>query len=426
MTGQHTIDLLEKQDSLDTPVGLERIHLLLEKLGHPEQHLKFVLLGGTNGKGSVSAMLYAIFNRCEYKAGLFTSPHLYSVHERIQVDGKVIDNDALGIHGEPVFQAANEMVAEGHTFPTQLELCLAIGLLHFVAERTDVVLMEVGQGGYLDPTTAIGVPLLTVLTNIDHQHHDAPEKTLKEYVENLAGIIKSGTSVVVYEQSTEVMDIIADICKEKSVPMKISSGNHIKLISQTPTGQTLLMDGKTIQLPLTGDHQRRNMALTLDAVSLLKSNNFGFSSAGVLAGFSRTMWPGRFERVLISPDFILDGCCNLQSVDAVMTTLQEIYPNKSIVFLVGMLDDKEYGTMLHKALPLAKHFVTVPPQHPRALSSEILAKYLRTETTCPVVAADTVAEGVEMVMEIAESDDVICGFGSLHIVGDIRYALGLC
>lgn len=426
MTGQEAVEKLEKHEFTTGSESLDRMNHLLELLNHPEKDLKFVHLGGTNGKGSVSAMLYAIFNRCEYKAGLFTSPYLFSIQEQIQVDGENISEDKLGQLAEPVFKIGEDMVAQGMEHPTQLELSLAIALLYFKEQRTDIVLVEVGKGGAFDATNAIGVPEVTVLTNMDFQNQDEPIKPLQDFVDDRAGILKKGTSLVLYKQDEKIMELTIEKCRELHIPYEISSAKAVKLVNQTAKGQKLILEGRATQLSLVGEHQRCNVALALSAIKFLKEKGFGFSAEGILAGFSRTVWPGRFEQVHISPDFILDGCHNVQSVRAVVKTLQDIYPEKSVIFLVGVLEHRNYQGMLDEVFPIAKKFVTVTPNRSNGLPAETLATYIQGKSDCPVVAAANVSSGVQMVLELADPDDVVCAWGSLHIVGDIRHVLGLC
>lgn len=426
MTGQVATERLEALGELEQPETLERMCCLLEKLKHPEQGLKFVHLGGTNGKGSVSAMLYAIFNRCDYKAGLFTAPHLYSVRERVQVGGVNISEADLGALSEEVFVACEGMVSEGMGHPTLFECTLAIALLYFKAERVDVALIEAGKDGKFDPTNVIGVPVVSVLTNMDHEWHSDFRESLAEIALDKASIVKEGSAVCLYHQDKEVVEAVMGLCEEIAVPLVVSRADDVKLVTQTPKGQKLSIHGKIAHLSLVGEHQRHNLALALDVVHMLKERGFGFSSGGVMAGFARIICPGRFEHVLDSPDFVLDGCHNVQGVKAVVKTLEEVYPNRSVVFLVGVLEDKEHEEMISQVLSVAKQFVTVTPRHPHGLSGGKLLQSIKKLTDLPVVSAENVTLGVQTAMELCESDDLICGIGSLHIVGDIRNMLGLC
>lgn len=426
MTGNEALQQLSEREFYQASAGLERMEFLLEQLNHPEKDLKFVHIGGINGKGSVSAMLYAIFNRCEYRAGLCTSPHLFSVKERIQVDNECISEEKLGELAKPVFEVAEMMVEQGMEHPTLSELSLAISLLYFKEQKVDVAMIEVGHGGANDPTNALGVPVVTVLTNMDFQHQEDPLLPLEEFIHEHAGILKEGTNLVLYQQDTKIMEIVTEYCRKLQIPVKISSCRNIKLVNQTPKQQKLMIDGKMTQLSLVGAHQRCNVALTLDAISFLKEHGFGFAQDGIMAGFSRTVWPGRFERVHISPDFILDGSNNVQSTAAVVGTLKEIYPEKPVVFLVGMIEGRDIQGIIGEMLPMAKKFVTVAPHNPRAMAADLLAEEIQKMTSLPVVAAANLSSGVQMSLELAEKEDVVCALGSLHIVGDIRQMLGLC
>ncbi len=426
MTGQEVIEKMEGFAEISRDKSLERIRKLLHKLGDPQTDLRFIHVGGTNGKGSVSAMLYAIYNRCEYKAGLFTSPHLYSIHERIQVDGVTISDADIGLFGEEVLKASAELVAEGAEQPSQLELSFAMALLYFLAKDADVVLLEVVKGGLYDVTNVIEVPELTILTNIENHHYALKKEEFLSYVQEICGIVKPGTRLVLYQQSPEVMEEVTRICGEKSVPVVVSRPKAVKKISQTPSSQKFSVDNEIYQISLTGEHQLHNVALVLEAVAVLKENGFGFFHKGIFAGLSRTVWPGRFERVHISPDMILDGAHNVQSVKVVVKTLLELYPEKHLIFVVGFLQEKELAQMIDEILPVGKRFITVTPEHPRAVSGDNLASMLQGKTAFPVLSAQSVKDGVETAMELAGEEDVVCALGSLHIVGEIRSVLGLC
>ncbi len=426
MTGQEVITKLENYADVPRDKDLRRIAQLLNQLGNPQTDLRFVHVGGTNGKGSVSAMLYAIYNRCEYRAGLFTSPHLYSIQERIQVDGVTISEADFGLFGEEVLKAAEVMVSEGKEHPSQLELSFAIALLYFLAKGTEVVLLEVVKGGRYDVTNVIEEPVLTILTNIDNSLYSPESPEFHDYVLEVAGIVKAETKVVLYQQSQEVMDAVQHLCTQLSAPVMKSRPKAVKKISQTPSSQKFSVDSQFYQISLTGEHQLHNVALALEAVNVLKECGYGFSQKDIVAGIARTVWPGRFERVHISPDFILDGCHNVQSLSAVLKTMEELYPGKKLIFLVGMLKDNDYQEMLAQLIPVGKRFITVTPQHPKAIEGGALAAMLQGQTAFPVLAVDSVKEGVETAMSLALEDDVVCALGSLHIVGEIRHILGLC
>lgn len=417
MTGQEAIEKMAEYNKVLPEQGLGRITALLAAVGNPQEKLRFVHVGGTNGKGSVSAMLYAIINRCEYRGGLFTYPHLYSMHERIQVDGALIPDDDLGIVGEKALAAAKQIQADGLGKPSELELSFVAALLYFHQRNTDLVVVEVVDGGKQDLTNGIGVPAVTVLTNMSSSPEELTEKL---------GILKEGTKAVLYQQKPEIMECVSSICGELSIPLQISNPSIVKKISQSPGGQKFSVEGSIQKFSLTGEHQLHNVALALETVDVLKDCGFGFSPRSVYAGLSRTVWPGRFERVHISPDFILDGCDNPQSVEAVTKTLEELYPGKKIFFVGGVLEHQDYEAMVAALLPLGKRFLVVTPNEPYAVAGEKLAEYIQEKTAAPVISVTEVEVAVDTALELASAEDVICTWGTLGIVGEIRHILGIC
>lgn len=417
MTGQEGILKLGAYEKVPQGQTIERMCHLLAELGNPETSLSFVQVGGSNGKGSVSAMLYAIVNRCEYRGGLFSYPHLSSMHQRICVDGEEIPDDDLGIQAEKVLAVAETMATLPIGKPSELELSFAMALLYFKQRKTDLVIVETVGGGLSDLTNAIGVPLVTVLTLLE----DKPQ-----VVETQCSILKEGTKAVLYRQSPRVMEQVQARCQELDVPLEISKPSAVKKIGQSPEGQKFSIQGKIYKFGLIGEHQLHNVALALETVQALRDCGFGFSPKSVYAGLTRTVWPGRFERVHIAPDFILDGCDNAQSCQAVAKTLVDLYPEKSILFLGGVLEHQDYSAMVEALLPLGKRFITVTPSAPTAVEGRFLADYIQGKTAYPVISVAEVDVAVETALELAGPEDVICSWGSLELVGEIRHILGIC
>lgn len=428
MTGQEAIKYFEQPPEYCAVPSVERMSLLLEKLGNPEASLQFVLLCGSNGKGSVSSMLSSVFHRCEYKASLFSPHALHSVQEGIQVDDNIIDLESFGQLTEKVLACGTEIVAQGHTPPTPLELSFAIALLHFKQQRCDIVILERNHESnedILNPSNGIFLPIVTVFTTINSQELHNLEHSVEDSIRTIADVITKGTTVVLYDQAPDVMDIISRTATEREVPLVVSNQKQVQVVSQTPKGQKVVISGKPIQISLVGEHQRHNVALTLDTVKQLQGNGYSLPTSAVLAGLTRTMCPGRFEIVHFSPDFIVDRSQNLQSIEASIKTFQELYPSKSMICLVGMLQGSDYSAIINKLIPFAKLFVTVTPNHPSSLDGAILSRYLDTNTEIPVISCNTVDDGVFVVLEQAHSEDVICAFGTLPLVNDVRRALGL-
>lgn len=415
MTGQEAI--LKMMEYSNEQADLARCGKMLQALGNPQESLRFVHVGGTNGKGSVSAMLYSVLNRCEFSAGLFSYPYLYSMHQGILAEGVPIEDDDLGIFGEKVLLVSKALEGEGLGAPSELELAFATALLYFQHCNTEIVVVEAMDGGAEDITTLLSVPLVTVLC---HMEDEASVETLEQQM----AMVKSGTELVLYHQSTSVMGCVEDFCGRLGVTVARSQPEIVKKVAQTPSGQTYSVDGRIHKMSLTGEHQLHNVALVVRVMEVLKDHGFGYSPKDVYAGISRTVWPGRFERVHMKPDVILDCCDNVQSLGVAIKTLQELYPEKKVVFLGGVLEQQDYGEMISLMLPLATHFVAVSLEHEKALSAAALAEHI--EGHCPVIVAESGAVALEKALALAAEEHVVCTFGSFQLVGEIRHFFGLC
>ena len=422
MTAQEAIARLRERAWSSCPPGLDRTRALLSQLGNPEQSLKFIHITGTNGKGSTAAILASVLRAAGYRTGLFTSPHLYRFHERMQCNGEMISDELLVSLTERVLGAAN---ACGEPC-TEFELMTALGMLYFEAMRCDIVVLEVGMGGKLDSTNVIPAPEAAVITNIGLEHTailgDTPEKIAQEK----SGIIKSGCRCVLYAQSRQVTQVVDAACRAEQVPLTVTAPETLEQISSALDGQVFRYRGKgPYRIALLGEYQLYNALTALDTVDALREKGWQITDKALAQGFSSVAWPGRLERVRRSPDFLIDGAHNPQCVDALMDSLAGLFGEKKLIFLVGVLADKDWQRMLARALPLARAFVTVTPPSARALPADTLAAYLNgrgVEAHACVSLEDAVAKS----LALSGPDGAICAWGSLYSVGELRHILGLC
>ena len=398
---------------------LGRTRALLSALGNPENSLKFVHVAGTNGKGSTSAMLASILTAAGYRTGLYTSPHLVRFTERMSVDGTEITDEALVALTERVLTAAD---ACGETC-TEFELMTALGLLYFAEMRCDIVVLEVGLGGRLDSTNVIPAPEVAVITNIGLEHTAILGDTLEKIVWEKAGVLKSGSCAVLYAQTEQVMCVVRDICLEKSIPLTVTAPETLEMLASSLDAQVFTYRGKgPYRLPLLGDYQLFNAAATLNTVDVLRQRGWTISDDAISRGLAAVRWPCRLELVRRNPDFLIDGAHNPQCVDALASSLEKLYGGKKLVFLAGVLADKDWRLMFECTLPLAKAFITLTPDSSRALSAETLADYLRSRGMQAHSAA-TLREGIEKALALAGEDGVVCFFGSLYAAGEVRQLL---
>ena len=398
-----------------SPAVMERMEELLGKLGEPQKKLKFIHVAGTNGKGSCAAMLASVLKAAGYKTGLFTSPYLFRYNERMQINGKQIEDDALAEIVGKVKDIAEKM--DDH--PTAFDLTTAAGLYWFAQEKCDIVVLEVGLGGRLDSTNVIPCPELAVIMNIGLDHTDRLGDTLEKIAAEKAGIIKPGGEVVLYSQTDEVTKVIETRCRELGAKLHSPDFSEIKPEFDSILGQSFTYKGNTYALPLLGKAQLRNAATVLEAVDVLRSRGWKLSHGDVEHGIYSVSWPGRFELLSEEPCFVVDGGHNPQCAQTVAENLRQYFPGCRRVLLLGVLEDKDYRGLVDILAPEADEFVCITPPSARALPAEKLAQELsrfgKNVTVCEDIRA-----GVETARERAGEDGMVCAVGSLYSVGEIR------
>ena len=423
-------------------LGLERIRELLERLGRPQDRLKFVHVAGTNGKGSICAYLASILGAAGYRTGMFTSPYIERFEERIRVDGVMISPDELRDVTLAVREHAEAMAEETGDHPTEFELMTAVALEHFARCGCDIVVLEVGLGGRLDSTNVIDAPEACVIARIGLDHTALLGNTLAAIAGEKAGIIKEGSAVVSWPQEPEAMAAIEHAAAEHGCELRVPD------FAQLEEGAIRWEDGASpfrsfsykewadLRTGILGSYQPQNATVALEVVDVLRGCGWRIPDEAVRAGVAQTRWPGRFEIVEggSSPDgfaIVVDGGHNPQGARALADSLAEVFPGCKPVFVIGVLEDKDYPRMLEDVLPLGSAFVCVTPDNPRALPAHKLARAIRWTgqdllgcSACvnPVVARDF-EDAVRRARELAGSDGLICAFGSLYSVAALKEAV---
>ena len=423
-------------------LGLDRIRELLERLGRPQDRLKFVHVAGTNGKGSICAYLASILNAAGHRTGMFTSPYIERFEERIRVDGAMISPDELRDVTLAVREHAEAMAEEAGGHPTEFELMTAVALEHFARCGCDIVVLEVGLGGRLDSTNVIDAPEACVIARIGLDHTALLGNTLAAIAGEKAGIIKEGSAVVSWPQESEAMAVIEHAAAEHGCELRVPD------FAQLEEGAIRWEDGASpfrsfsyrewtdLRTGILGSYQPQNATVALEVVSVLRGRGWHIPDEAVRAGVARTRWPGRFEIVEggSSPDgfaIVVDGGHNPQGARALADSLAEVFPGRKPVFVIGVLEDKDYPRMLEDVLPLGSAFVCVTPDNPRALPAHKLARAIRWTgqdllgcSACvnPVVARDF-EDAIHRARELAGPDGLICAFGSLYSVAALKEAV---
>ena len=395
--------------------GLTRIRELLERLGDPQKKLRFIHIAGTNGKGSCAAMTASILKAAGYKTGLYTSPYLYRFNERMQIDGRQIEDDALAEIVSRVRPAAEAMADH----PTEFELMTAAALLWYAQEKCDVVVLEVGLGGRFAATNIIDAPEAAVIMNIGLDHTAVLGDTLEQIAFEKAGILKPGTDAVLFEQGEEATGVVRRRCEELGVPLHIADFSQLVSEFDSLYGQSFTYRGQPYALPLLGAHQLKNAAVVLELVEVLREKGWKLEQGDVEHGLYAVSWPGRFELVSDEPYFVVDGGHNPQCAETVRDNLLHYFPDKRRILLLGVLRDKDYSGLTAILDAAADEYVCITPASARALPAEELAEHLKRYGK-PVTVCGSIRDGVTEALRRSDGDSVVCAVGSLYSVGEIR------
>ena len=390
--------------------GLERIETLLQAVGNPERRYRLAQVGGTNGKGSVAAMLAAMLRADGRRVGLYTSPHLVSFRERIRVNGEAIGEDDVA----DGFDAIATLVARVDA--TMFEASTTLALDHFAREAVDVAVLEVGLGGRLDATT-VGAPAVTALARIDLDHQEVLGPTLAAIAGEKAAIIRTGVAVSA-AQAPEAADVLIARAAAVGVPL-LMEGRELSVLvrSRDRTAQVLDCAGPdwrldALEVPLLGVYQPSNALVALTAARVL-----GVSDAAAREGLARARWPGRFE-VLRARDrvVVLDGAHNPAGAQALARSLTEWFGDTSVTLVFGALRDKDARGMLAALAPRARRLILTASSSPRTASPDALRALVPDGMSVEVAASPREA----LVLAAREPrTPILCIAGSLSLLGDI-------
>ena len=424
---------------------LAHMRVLLAAMQHPEQKFPSVLIAGTNGKGSTAATLSSILRASGLKTGLYTSPHLVRINERIRINGEEITDDNFAeLHGE-VDHVAENLVERKELpwHPSFFEMMTAIAFAHFAWERVDIAVLEVGMGGRLDATNVVE-PLVSVITDISLDHQKFLGDTVGEIAGEKVGIIRRGGIVVTLPQQPEANDVIGntildlDAVGVSAVPYvpPVSPGSTEYLLPNAETSEAqrlrypLQVMGKQIlvETPLVGRHQLRNVALAIaTAEELSKKGLTGITADSVERGIRETHWPGRFQVVPASadrPQVVLDVAHNPAGAWALRSALSERCGDRPLIFVFGAMRDKAISEMTEILFPLAARVIAARPDNPRSASPEEIAQAAsRTGTEIETVA--DVAKALDRALDIAGKESIVVVTGSIYLVGEAMRTLGL-
>jgi dihydrofolate synthase / folylpolyglutamate synthase len=409
---QSPVEHLDGLKRLDIRFSLDPISRFLESLNNPQDAYGTILIGGTNGKGSIAAMVASVMSR-GFRVGLYTSPHLIDVRERIRVDGDMIPQEEMDAWIEVVKAHAKENL-------TYFEFLTAVAFLYFRSRRVDLAVLEVGMGGRLDATN-VASPLVCVVSNISIDHPEYLGKRLKEIAWEKGGIIKEGGVLITAVRQRPLQELLEEICRTRGATL-YRVGRDININSH-PDGSFSYRGIGTryndLVCPLRGRHQKVNAAAALGVIECLAMKGFGADDDAVINGIHDVRWEGRLEVIRQSPTVLLDGAHNAGGASALCRALKEEFSFKKLIYIFGVLKDKDYKTMLKKLLPLGDRLILTSPDVERAMPPEALLPVAHQYMRRIEIVKDS-RDALKRALSIADRSDLICVTGSLYLVGDIK------
>jgi dihydrofolate synthase / folylpolyglutamate synthase len=422
---------------------LAHMRVLLAALEHPERRFPSVLIAGTNGKGSTAATLASILKTSGVRTGLYTSPHLIRINERIQINGQQISDDDFAWLHDVLDRSAERLVIEGElpSHPSFFEMLTALAFEYFSRQRADIAVLEVGMGGRLDATNVVQ-PLVSVITDISLDHQKFLGNTITEIAHEKVGIIRPNGVVVTLPQQPEANNVIGSKILEMSaraasavsyVPaVSPASPQYVVAGTREPEDRLsrypLQVMGREvlIETPLLGRHQLRNVALAIRTAEELAKQGFPITPAAVERGARETHWPGRFQVVPAtqeSPQYVLDVAHNPAGAWALRSTLSACFPDREFVLIFGAMLDKAIGEMGEILFPMASRVIVTRAENPRAAAPEEIQAAIRVTADCE--PAPDVGFALERARTLAGSGGLVVITGSIYVIGEAMAKLGL-
>ncbi len=415
MNYSEVLEKLTSRTFFNSFAGLGRMKVELAHFGNPHEQLPTIHVAGTNGKGSVCAMLHSILRQAGYKVGLFTSPFLEDFRERIQINGEMISKYDLTVIGEEVF-SYTDMMEEP---PNQFEVVTIIAMLYFLRSKCDVVILETGLGGTFDPTNVVPKPILSIITNIGLDHSAILGKTIPEIAAAKAGILKKNVPCIAYPSGSEAIQVISSIALKADAPLTVIDKSDVRNMKFDGETEHFTYKNARFETALPGVHQAYNSAVVLEAVYQLNRSGFYITDADIGSGLKLVKWPARLEILNREPLIYLDGGHNPQCVEAVVEFFKKTYPKHKVTFVVSILQDKDYETMLTSLCAYGKKIYFVKNEHPRAIPSDQLPEL------CERFGMEYREDCEALLRELCDKvkeDEIICLTGSLFLAGHYRKA----
>ena len=416
MNYQQTLSYIYHLERFGVRLGLKSVAEFLQDIGNPHLNFPLIHIAGTNGKGSTAAILESIFCFSGFKVGLYTSPHMVDFRERIRICGEQINRNSVITFVNEHKKAIDN---KGYTF---FEVVTALALDYFSKEKIDIAVLETGLGGRLDATN-VAVPEVSIITDIGLEHTDILGKTISKIAFEKGGIIKKGVPVVWGVKNKKAVEVLKGICGKKGTGfVDVHKENSWKMKDMDLKGmsfdlKTKLNQYRNLKINLIGEHQIQNAVVALSAIEVLKQKGWKISQKKIYQGLNKVDWRARFEIFRKNPLVVLDVAHNPDGVGVLVDTFTYLFGKKKIIFIFGVLEDKDYKGMLKILSSKAKFLILTKPDYRRAQKLDNLEKEA-TKLEIPHKSIPKVKDACLFGFKMASKEDILCITGSHFTVGE--------
>lgn len=425
MNYEEAMKYIQNTAKFGSNLGLERTEKILELLGNPHKKIKCIHVAGTNGKGSVTAMITEMLREAGYKVGMYISPYIEQFEERIQINGVYISEEELSNVVTAVSEAVDKALKLGFDHPTEFEIITCAMFLYFYNQKVDYAVIEVGLGGRLDSTNVI-TPILSIITSISYDHMKILGDTLGKIAFEKAGIIKPEVPLVLYPQKAESFEVISKVAEKKKAPLIIVPEECVKYISsEAKNSRTQRLKINTeaeeyeVELSLLGKHQLLNCATAVYAAKELIKLGVKLSKTDTVNALKHVNWPGRLEIMGEKPLIVIDGAHNIDGISSLTQSIETYFEFDKMILILGILGDKQVEGMVKKIAPKAYKIIAVTPHSERAEEGKKLKEVIEKYNPC-CITIENYEEAYLKALSYCSGDDLLLISGSLYMIGDMR------
>ena len=420
MNYDEAVSWLDGFQQFGMKLGLERIQTLLAYFDKPEKNVPIIHVAGTNGKGSVCRYLSSILIEAGYCVGLYTSPHLETIRERFEINNEIITKKDFSTYISKIKQSL-ETPDLKNLHPTYFEICTALAFLYFNEKKVDYIILEVGLGGKYDATNVI-TPIASIITNISFDHQHVLGETLEEIAREKAGVIKENKPIITAAEEP-ALSVISSVAVSKNSPLLIVKEEDVKVLKKDLHGQVLAITSNlntyTLHTSELGSYQEINLALAIKTIDALQIRGLYIPPKAIEQGVMKMVHPGRMKLIQTDPIVLMDGAHNIGGIIELKKTIADLFSDKKIIFIFGILSDKKYQEMLSIMHPQVKLLILTKSTNSRALEPETIKKdIIHQYNEQNIMLTNSAPEAIILGMNNANKDDVIIISGSLYTISE--------